>query len=123
MIMLDVFFEQARQGHLTAIRCVHCGALAMPPQETCTACRRHEWQTVPLEGAGTVASFTVVRVPPRGGAGGTPYAVALVRLREGVCLHGRIVDIPLDALAVGQAVRFRPVVEPCETGIAFGPDA
>jgi len=46
-----------------------------------------------------------------------------VRLREGVSVLGRIVDIPLDALAVGQAVRFRPIVEPHQTGIAFGPAA
>ncbi len=123
MIMLDAFFQQARQGRLTGIRCAHCAALAMPPQEACAACRRREWQTVPLEGSGTVASFTVFRVPPRGGANGAPYAVALVRLREGVSVHGRIVDIPLDALAVGQAVRFRPLVEPNQTGIAFGPAA
>ena len=63
------------------------------------------------------------RVPPRGGASGTPYAVAQVRLREGVSVLGRIVDIPLDALAIGQAVRFRPLVEPHQTGIAFGPAA
>ncbi len=122
MIMLDAFFQQARQGRLTGIRCAHCAALAMPPQEACAACRRREWQTVPLEGSGTVASFTVFRVPPRG-ASGAPYAVALVRLREGVSVHGRIVDIPLDALAVGQTVRFRPLVEPNPTGIAFGPAA
>jgi len=123
VIMLDAFFEQARQGQLTAIRCTHCAVLAMPPQESCTSCRRHEWQTVPLEGLGTVASFTVIRVPPRGGALAAPYAVALVQLREGVSLLGRIVDIPIDALAVGQAVRFRPFVEPHQTGIAFGPAA
>jgi uncharacterized OB-fold protein len=121
--MLDAFFTEARQGRLTAIRCAHCAALAMPPQEACAACRRREWQTVPLEGSGTVASFTVFRVPPRGGASGTPYAVAQVRLREGVSVLGRIVDIPLDALAIGQAVRFRPLVEPHQTGIAFGPAA
>jgi uncharacterized OB-fold protein len=123
VIMLDSFFEQARSGRLTAIRCAHCAALAMPPQEVCLACRRHEWQAVPLEGSGTVASFTVVRLPPRGGARGEPYAVALVQLREGVSILGRIVDIPLDAIAVGQAVRFRPIVEPHETAIAFGPAA
>ena len=39
MIMLDAFFQQARQGRLTAIRCAHCAALAMPPQEACAAIR------------------------------------------------------------------------------------
>jgi uncharacterized OB-fold protein len=123
VIMLDSFFEQARSGRLMAIRCAHCAALAMPPQEACLGCRRREWQAVPLEGSGTVESFTVVRVPPRGGARAEPYAVAVVQLREGVSILARIVDIPLEALVVGQAVRFRPIVEPHETAIAFGPAA
>src|SRR5260370_32517884 len=121
--MLDAFVQQARQGRLTGIRCAHCAALAMPPQEACAACRRREWQTVPLEGSGTVASFTVFRVPPRGGANGAPYAVALVRLREGVSVHGRIVDIPLDALAGAHAGPFLPLVQPNDTGIELGPHA
>ena len=32
-------------------------------------------------------------------------------------------NLSLDALAIGQAVRFRPLVEPHQTGIAFGPAA
>src|SRR5437879_13066715 len=110
--MLDAFFQQARQGRLTAIRCAHCAALAMPPQEACAGCRRREWQTVPLEGSGTVASFNVVRVPPRGGAIGAPDPVALARLRDGLSVPGRTVHIPPDALPVAPAGLFPPAVDP-----------
>ncbi len=122
-LSLRTFFEQARVGELTAIRCVHCGELAIPPKELCPACGTRTWQTVRLEGTGAITSFTVIRVPPRGRDGEAPYAVALVRLSEGVSLLGRIVDIPLGDLRVGLAVRFRPLIETHRTAVAFGPTA
>jgi len=121
--LLRAFFDEARQGHLTAIRCGHCAVLAIPPKDLCPACRKREWHTVPLQGTGTITSFTVIRVPPRGRAAAAPHAVALVRLTEGVSLLGRIVDIPTESLAIGQAVKFRPLVEANHTAIGFGPAA
>jgi uncharacterized OB-fold protein len=76
---------------------------------------------VPLSGDGAIASFTVIRVAPRGHAGDAPYAIAAVRLAEGVSLLGRVVDIPLDKLAVGLNVRFRPLRIREQTAVGFGP--
>jgi hypothetical protein len=123
VITLKTFFEQARDGRLTGIRCRRCGELAIPPKEFCPACQERAWELVPLHGDGTITSFTVIRVPPRGRAGEAPYAVAMVRLSEGVSLLGRIVDIPLESLSVGLAVRFRPFVHDNQTVIGFGPAA
>ncbi len=121
VITLKAFFEEARAGRLTGIRCGRCGELAIPPKEFCPACQERAWDPVPLDGRGTIASFTVIRVPPRGRAPEAPYAVAVVRLDEGVALLGRIVDIPLDALKVGLPVRFRPLVHDDQTVVGFGP--
>jgi uncharacterized OB-fold protein len=68
-----------------------------------------------------VTSFTVIRIPPRGRAAEAPYAVAVVKLEEGVSVLGRVVDIPLDALKTGLPVRFRPLVSEHQTLIGFGP--
>jgi len=76
---------------------------------------------VPLAGDGTIASFTVIRVAPRAHAADVPYGVAVVRLKEGVSILGRIVDIPLDELAVGLPVRFRPIVTNDQASVGFGP--
>ena len=121
MITLQNFFEQVRGGQLTGIRCGRCGELAIPPKESCPSCRERAWETVPLTGAGTVASFTVIRVAPPARAADAPYAVALVRLQEGVFLSGRIVDIPLDVLRIGLPVKFRPLVDRDQTAVGFGP--
>lgn len=115
------FFERARQGTLTGLRCGHCGELAIPPREFCPSCQTRAWQPVELSGDGTIASFTVIRVAPHRHAAETPYAVAVVRLREGVSLLGRIVDVPLDKLAIGLPVRFRPLVNGDQTSVGFGP--
>jgi len=120
-VTLGRFFEQVRDGVLTAIRCEACGVLAVPPKELCPECGARGWEPVPLSGEGTIASYTIIRVAPRGHADDAPYAIAAVRLREGVSLLGRVVDVPLDALAIGLPVRFRPIVIKDHLAIGFGP--
>ena len=120
MITLRNFFERAREGTLTGVRCVHCRELALPPKDLCGHCRQRGWEPVPLSGAGTIETFTVIPVTPEIGVD-APYAVAMVRLEEGLALLGRIVDVPLDKVAVGLPVRFRPLVTRDLTSVAFGP--
>ena len=121
VVTLRHFFERAREGQLTGVRCGKCGELAIPPKELCPACGERAWQPVPLAGEGTIASFTVIRVAPRAYAADVPYAIAAVKLKEGVSLLGRIVDIPLEKLAIGLPVRFRPLVKDDQTSVGFGP--
>ena len=121
MVTLKNFFERVREGTLTAIRCGKCGELAIPPKEFCPACQQRAWEAVPLAGDGTIASYTVIRVAPTLRAAEVPYAVAVVKLREGVSLIGRVVDIPLDTLEIGLPVRFRPLVNDNQTSVGFGP--
>lgn len=121
VINLKSFFEEAREGRLTGIRCGGCGELAIPPKEFCATCQKREWQPVPLAGGGTIVSFTVIRVAPRGRGGEVPYAVGVVKLEEGVSLLGRIVDIPFEALKADLPVRFRPLQIDTRTVIGFGP--
>ena len=121
VITLKGFFEEAREGRLSAIRCGSCGELAIPPKELCPSCHERRWELVPLAGAGTIVSFTVIRVAPRGRGGEVPYAVGVVKLEEGVSLLGRIVDIPFEALKAGLPVRFRPLQIDTQTVIGFGP--
>ena len=121
VITLKHFFEEARAGRLTGIRCARCGLLAIPPKELCPTCQQRHWEPVPLAGTGTVTSYTVIRIPPRGRAAEAPYAVAVVRLSEGISVLGRLVGIPLDSVDTGVPVRFRPLLDDGQTSIGFGP--
>ena len=121
VITLRHFFEKAREGQLTAVRCGGCGELAVPPKEFCPSCSAHQWEPIPLSGEGTIASYTIVRVAPRGHAAAAPYAIAAVQMKEGVSFLGRVVDVPLERIAVGLPVRFRPLTHEGQTAVAFGP--
>ena len=121
VLTLKHFFEEAREGRLTGIRCGKCGELAIPPKEFCPGCQERDWTPVPLGGKGAIVSFTIIRIPPRGRAEEAPYAVAVVRLDEGVSLLGRVVDVPLEGLRTGLPVRFRALVTGEQTAVGFGP--
>jgi len=121
VITLKTFFERAREGALTGIRCERCGELAIPPKQFCPACGERAWESVPLSGEGRITSYTIIRVAPARHAGDAPYAIAIVRLREGVQLLGRVIDVPLDSLDVGLPVRFRPLMRDGQTAVGFGP--
>ncbi len=118
---LPEFFAGVREGRLTAMRCAHCGQLAMPPREFCADCGRRGWETAALSGEGTIDSYTIIRVAPRNFTTEAPYAIAHVQMAEGIGLLGRVVDIPIDRLAVGTRVRFRPLGSGDRTAIGFGP--
>jgi len=117
------FFEKAGAGELLALRCGRCGALAIPPREFCPECSERAWQPAALSGEGTIASYTVIRVAPRGYAGEVPYAIAAVQLKEGESLLGRVVDIPFERLKIGLPVRFRPLTKNGQTAVGFGPSS
>lgn len=121
MITLKAFFEEARAGQLTGIRCQRCGRLSIPPEQSCEGCGQQAWEPVPLTGHGTIASFTVFGDSSRGHPADAPYAVAVVRLDEGMSLVGRIIDIPMGTIQTGVPVRFRPLVSDNQTIVGFGP--
>jgi uncharacterized protein len=120
-ITLKGFFDGVRAGTLTGIRCGKCGELAVPPKEFCSACGARDWRTVALSGEGRIASYTIIRVAPARHAPDAPYAIAVVGLSDGVQLIGRMVDVPLEQIAVGLPVRFRPLTRDGQTIIGFGP--
>lgn len=118
---LAEFFDGIRAGRLVALRCAGCGGLAVPPKVACAACGAERWESVPVSPEGTVVSYTVIRVAPERLAAHAPYAVAIVRLRDGLSLMGRVVGVPAEAVKVGHAVRLTPLVEDGQVVIAFGP--
>jgi uncharacterized OB-fold protein len=111
-LTLKEFFDGVRAGRLVVQRCGSCGTPAVPPKAFCPVCQRREWERTPLEGAGEVASYTVIRVPPGRLAAEAPYAIVVVRFPEGVSLLGRTTGLALDALRVGLPVRFVPPADP-----------
>jgi uncharacterized OB-fold protein len=120
VVTLKNFFERAREGQLTGIRCGGCGEVAIPPKQFCAACGTRAWEPIALSGEGTLASYTVIRVAAATHAADAPYAVGVVSLKEGASIFARIVDVPFEKLEIGLPLRFRPIVVHGQTSVGFG---
>jgi uncharacterized OB-fold protein len=95
----EPWFAAAHQGVLRIRRCRTCRKLHWYPRPLCPFCQGDtEWED--CAGTGTIYSVSVTRR-----AGPTPFAIAYVRLDEGVTMLTNIVDGDLDALRIGQRVR------------------
>jgi uncharacterized OB-fold protein len=74
---------------------------------------------VPASGDGELVTFSVVRrAPSAAHKHRVPYVIGIVKLPEGPQMMASIVDVDIDALIPGMAVRLVPTVE---TGPCFAP--
>ncbi len=108
------FWEGCRNGQLLLQRCVACQTWRYPPAPICPHCSGLEAGWLPSSRKGRVHSFVIYhRAFHPAYADELPYAVALVELDEGIRMLLRIVDCPLDRLAIDQVgeVRFQTVTE------------
>ncbi len=95
------FWQAAQEGRLLLKRCRACGRFHWYPRAVCPHCMSGETEWVEAKGEGTIYSFSVMARAE------TPYAIAYVELAEGVRMMTNIVDCPLEAIRIGQAVRVR----------------
>ncbi len=100
----EPWIAAARAGVLQLRRCTACQRLHWYPRPVCPFCQG-DTAWVDSAGRGEIYSVSVTRR-----AGPVPFAIAYVRLDEGVTLLTNIVDCDLDALRIGQRVRvvFKP---------------
>lgn len=105
------FYAWTRQGELRFQRCAACATWRHVPRPMCPACRSTDWTWEPSTGRGTVHTFTVTHRPMHPAFTEVPYAQGIVETDEGVHLVTSIVDIGVEAVAVGLPVEvaFRPV--------------
>lgn len=94
----EPFWSAAREGVLLHGRCRACGEAHYYPRRICPHCGSTEVDWAPASGKGEIYSYSVLRRTR------TPYALAWVRLAEGVGLMTNIVECDLDRLAIGQPV-------------------
>jgi uncharacterized protein len=103
------YWAAAAAGTLALPRCAVCGRYALPPTAVCPNCRSSapDYTTEPVEGGGTVRSWTIVRdsfLP--GFADDVPYVLVDVELdvQSSIRMIGRLVDGVDAPLAVGDRV-------------------
>lgn len=79
------------RGELLLQHCNDCGRLNMYPRHACPFCQSTSLGWKQSAGRGKLHSFTVLRVgAPEGFEADLPYALAVVKLDDGVQLLGRL---------------------------------
>jgi len=123
------FWAAAAEHTLVAARCSRCGAFSHPPDVVCHHCGSTDPAFVftPIDGAGTIRSWTVMRQSFLSGFD-VPFVLVDVELQAQPDLRmiGRLVDGPGHSLRVGAAVSLAfediaPGVSVPAFALVFGP--
>ena len=92
------YWAAAGAGKLAIRTCNSCGELHHYPRAICPFCHSDQLDWREAAGTGTIYSFSVMR------RAATPYAIAYVKLDEGVTMLTHIVCVDFDAIRIGQRV-------------------
>ena len=95
---LATFWDGTRDKQLLLPHCRSCGTTFWYPRVTCPACLSEDLDWRPSAGIGEVHAVSVM-------ARGTPYAVVLVDLDEGVRLMSNTTNVDPADVHVGMRVR------------------
>lgn len=116
--------EIPQRYNLIGKKCGVCGKTYFPPRSVCPICRRKsigKMEDHTLTKTGTVETYTIIHVAPPEFEGKEPYAIAIVRMGEGCCVTGEIIDCDFNEIHVGTRVKacFRRIQEDGERGIIY----
>jgi uncharacterized OB-fold protein len=98
---MQPFFDAAKRHELVVQRCTQC----FPAREICSTCLSRAAQWVPVSGAGEIFSYNVMhQVYHPGFADEVPYAVVVVKLREGAKMTSNLVGVAPRDIKIGMPV-------------------
>ena len=116
--------ETPRRYNLGGSKCTNCNTVYFPPRAVCPECTHHrqsleKMEPFQLSGEGEVLSYSIVHEPAEGFEMQVPYALALVRTKEGPVLTGQVVDIETERVRIGLKVHatFRKLREEGKAGV------
>lgn len=98
------FWEACLEQRFTLPKCKKCGSFWFPPSSFCPECWSSDWNWEEASGSGAIHSFVIFRRQYHP-AFETPYAVGVVRLKEGPRILSRIVTSNPEKLQVGISVK------------------
>ena len=105
----EAFWAGTHAGKLLIKHCSACNKPHWYPRPQCPFCMSDKTEWKESGGIGTIYTFSVSRR-----VGPVPYAIAYVRLDDGVTMMTNIVDCDLDAIRIGDRVKV--VMKPSDGG-------
>ena len=94
-------FNQAiAEDLLISSRCLVCDTVSIPQRQICPNCHSDQIEKIETTGRGTLASYTVIYIPPTSMADAgyhakNPYCVGIVSLEEGSRISAQIIGLDL----------------------------
>jgi uncharacterized OB-fold protein len=99
------FIDKLEKGQVMGTRCKGCGQLFFPPRADCYQCLSSDMEWFPVEGTGTLLTYSKLQYGPVGFEGDLPYTIALLDYGK-YKVFGRIAkEIPDDQVKVGMAMK------------------
>ncbi len=99
------FWEALGEERVELQHCDDCGRWVYYPRSRCPSCLSKRLTWTPVDGNGTVYTFTIAEQPTAPPfADEVPQLLAIVELTEGVRVSTTLVDVAPDAIAVGMPV-------------------
>jgi uncharacterized OB-fold protein len=99
------FWDALREERVDLQRCDDCGRWVYYPRSRCPACLSDRLTWTPVDGHGSVYTFTVAEQPTAPPfADEVPQLLAIVELTQGVRVSTTLVGVEPAAIAVGMSV-------------------
>lgn len=112
------YWDALREERIELQHCDDCGRWVFYPRSRCPGCLSDRLTWTPVDGEGTVYTFTVAEQPTAPPfADEVPQLIAIVELREGIRVSTTLVDADSAALRVGAPVA--PVFDHGDDGITL----
>ncbi len=101
------------------VKCKKCGKVCFPTRIVCPQCQHREFDKVVVSTAGTLETFTVIRVAPSQFVDQAPYPIGIVNLGDDVKVLCQVADVAPEDLKVGMKLKleFRKIQQEHEDGI------
>ena len=90
---------------LEAAICKKCGKRYYPPRLICAECGCRKFETYNLPEIGKLLTFTVIRTPASQFSDESPFAMGIIKFKDGLQMMGQIVDCEFDKLKIGMDLR------------------
>lgn len=101
----EKFWEDLKEGRVSATRCRKCGALHFPPAADCAECLSNDVEWTPLNGEAELLTFTHVIVRPVSFMQQETYTVGVARLKEGVNVLAWVTGIKRSEIKIGMKLK------------------
>jgi uncharacterized OB-fold protein len=99
------FFHAAKRHTLVVQRCTQCSTYRFPAREICSGCLSGDATWVCVSGEGEIFSYNVMhQIYHPGFATEVPYAVVVVKLKEGAKMISSLVGVNPHEIRIGMPV-------------------